>query len=184
MTQFDNPLDNIKIASHCPAEWNEMTGDMMKRYCGECKLDVYKLSGMTRSEAENLLTNSEGRLCVRFYRRADGTVLTKDCPVGWRLLKKQVSKTAAAVFSMIGGLCGGLFVFNSLSNKTTPPETKIEIQAPARGDELYVPTSVLEMTGSKQTINQPKEKDELLIEFVGVQLMPAEETPPKKKKRK
>lgn len=184
MDKFDIPLNNIKIASPCPADWNAMVGDERKRYCGECKLNVYNLSGMTRREAENLLINSEGRLCVRFYQRADGTVLTRDCPVGWQALKKRVSKTATAVFSVIGGLFGGFFAVNSLKNELTTPETKLEIQTPVYGNELYVPTSVFEITGSKQTINEKKEKDELLTEYVGMRLMPAEEVAPKKKVRK
>jgi hypothetical protein len=36
------------------------------------------------AEAERLVVEKEGRLCVRFHRRADGTVLTRDCPVGLR----------------------------------------------------------------------------------------------------
>jgi hypothetical protein len=53
--------------------------------------------------------NAEGgRLCVRFYKRADGTVLTKDCPVGWQALKKRISKTATAFVSLLFGLLGGL----------------------------------------------------------------------------
>ena len=73
-----------------------------------------RLSDMTRREAENLLIISEGRLCVRYFRRADGTVLTKDCPVGWQAVKRRVSKIATAAFSMIAGLFSGLVAFNSL----------------------------------------------------------------------
>lgn len=80
---FTDPLKNIRVAAPCPADWNEMYGDERKRFCSECKLNVYNLSGMTRREAERLIVNAEGRLCVRFFRRADGTVLTKNCPVGW-----------------------------------------------------------------------------------------------------
>lgn len=187
MSKFDNPLNNIKIASPCPTDWDTMTGDERRRYCGECKLNVYNLSGMTRREAENLLMNAEGRLCVRFYRRADGTVLTKDCPVGWRALKKRASKAAVAVFSMLGGIFGGIFAFGSLRNETTTPETKIEIKTPAYGDELYVPTSAFEMNNSEQAYKKEKEKiekEELLTESVGMWVVPAEESALKKKKRK
>jgi hypothetical protein len=108
MRKFTNPLDNIHIASPCKADWNAMTGDERKRHCAECKLNVYNLSGMTRTEAENFLINSEGRVCVRFYRRADGSVLTKDCPVGWQAFKQRVSKTAAAFASLVFGVVSGL----------------------------------------------------------------------------
>lgn len=108
MNNFTNPLNNLKIASPCSANWDEMVGDTSKRFCGECSLNVYNLSGMSKTEAENLLNNAEGRLCVRFYQRADGTVLTKDCPVGWAAIKQRVSKTAAAFASLIIGLVSGL----------------------------------------------------------------------------
>ncbi len=112
MRKFTNPLDNIHVASPCSANWNEMYGNDRKRFCGDCKLNVYNLSDMTRQEAENLLMNSEGRLCVRFFRRADGTVLTKNCPVGWQAVKRRVSRVATAVFSMITGVFGGIFAFS------------------------------------------------------------------------
>lgn len=107
-----SPLNNIKIASPCSANWDEMLGDNRKRFCGECKLNVYNLSGMTKEEAENLLIETEGRLCVRFYKRSDGTILTQDCPVGWARIKKNLSRAATAVFSLIVGLFAGIFAFN------------------------------------------------------------------------
>lgn len=107
-TKCSNPLDNIKVASPCSQDWGAMIGSERKRYCGECKLNVYNLSGMTLTEAENLIQNSEGRLCVRFYRRDDGTILTQDCPVGWRAVKMRATKMATAFASLIVGLIGGL----------------------------------------------------------------------------
>ena len=59
-----------------------MEGDDRVRFCGECELNVYNLSSMTEDEALKLVEEREGRLCVRFYQREDGTVLTSDCPVG------------------------------------------------------------------------------------------------------
>ncbi|HKS17205.1 MAG TPA: hypothetical protein VJU16_07820 [Planctomycetota bacterium] len=60
-----------------------MTGDDRVRYCSDCKLNVYNFSGMTRREVSELIQLEEGRLCVRFYRRKDGTLVTRDCPVRW-----------------------------------------------------------------------------------------------------
>jgi hypothetical protein len=110
MSNYDSPLENIRIASPCSADWNAMQGDDRKRYCGECKLNVYNLSGMTRYDAEHLLRLSEGRLCVRYFQRADGTVLTRDCPVGWARVKQRVSVLAATVFSLAVSLFAGIFV--------------------------------------------------------------------------
>src|SRR5262245_23715322 len=75
-------LDSLTVASPCPASWDEMEGDGRVRHCSLCQQHVYDLSGMTRSEAEDLLLRTEDRLCIRFYRRKDGTVMTRDCPEG------------------------------------------------------------------------------------------------------
>jgi hypothetical protein len=116
MNKFSNPLDGVRIASPCAADWNKMIGDERRRHCAECKLNVYNLSEMTQTEAENFLINAEGRVCLQIFRRNDGTVLTKDCPVGWQALKKKVSRTAAAVFALIMGIFGGLLSLESLKS--------------------------------------------------------------------
>ncbi len=117
MSRFDSPLSSLAIASPCSADWNEMYGDGRKRFCRDCKLNVYNLSGMTRYDAENLLRLSEGRLCVRYFLRADGTILTEDCPVGWAKIKQRVSVIATAAFSMIVSLFGSLFVVSLFSRR-------------------------------------------------------------------
>lgn len=110
MSNYDSPLENIRIASPCSANWNEMQGNDRKRFCGDCKLSVYNLSGMTRYDAEHLLRLSEGRLCVRYFQRADGTILTRDCPVGWGRMKQRASILAATVFSLVVSLFAGVFI--------------------------------------------------------------------------
>jgi hypothetical protein len=94
-----------------------MIGTDRKRFCGQCKLNVYNLSGMTLPEAEELLTQSEGRLCVRYYRRADGTILTKDCPVGWAKVKERVSRVATAALSLLMTLFAGVGLMTFFSKK-------------------------------------------------------------------
>src|SRR5829696_3626825 len=106
---FVNSIDDIRIASPSRSDRNEMYGDDRHRFCGECKLNVYNLSGMTRDDAETVVMNAEGRLCVRFFRRSDGTVITKDCPVGWRAVKQRASRTAVALSSVVIGFLAGIF---------------------------------------------------------------------------
>ena len=120
MTRFDNPLENVRIASPCSAQWEDMYGDDRMRFCGECKLNVYNLSGMTKYDAENLFRLSEGRVCVRYYQRPDGTILTKDCPVGWARVKERMSVFAAAVLSLAISLFGVIFVASTFFKKTYP----------------------------------------------------------------
>jgi hypothetical protein len=79
-----------------------MVGDDRVRFCQECRLHVYNLSAMRRQEAEALVANREGRVCFRLYRRADGTVLTQDCPVGLRAARRKLA-------FVLGGLAAALF---------------------------------------------------------------------------
>jgi hypothetical protein len=72
-------LDVIDVATPCPTDWETMRGNDRVRFCNQCSLHVYNLSAMTRVDAERLISTTEGRLCVKFYRRADGTVVTDDC---------------------------------------------------------------------------------------------------------
>lgn len=88
-------LGNVRVAAPCKASWERMEGDARVRHCEACKHSVYNLSGMTRSEAEALVSQSEGRLCVRFYRRPDGTMLTQNCPVGTMAIRKRMATTLA-----------------------------------------------------------------------------------------
>jgi len=83
-------LERLRIASPCKADWEQMKGDDRVRFCGSCNKNVYNLSGMRRDEATALVQGRRGEVCVRMYRRADGTVLTADCPVGSR--KKNVRR--------------------------------------------------------------------------------------------
>jgi hypothetical protein len=94
-------LERVRVASRCTADWEEMLGDERVRFCPQCSLNVYDLSAMTRGEAEELIARREGRLCARLYRRADGTVLTRDCPVGLRAVVHRVSRMAGAALSAI-----------------------------------------------------------------------------------
>ncbi len=116
MTKFTNPLENIKIASPCSADWETMIGDARKRFCGDCRQNVYNLSGMSRSEAENLLIQSEGRVCVRYFRRTDGTVLTKDCPIGVAAIKKQLSRFWTAAVSLAFTFFAGIGITSYFAN--------------------------------------------------------------------
>jgi hypothetical protein len=75
-------LENIRVATPCRADWNQMTGDERTRHCGDCKKNVYNLSHMTRDEAEALILEKEGKLCARYFQRHDGTILLKDCSIG------------------------------------------------------------------------------------------------------
>ncbi len=97
-------LDQVQVASPCTADWNQMTGDDRTRHCGACQKNVYNLSGMTRAEAEALLIERNGDLCVRYYQRHDGTILLADCAVGVQRKRDRRRTVARAAAIVAGGL--------------------------------------------------------------------------------
>ncbi len=101
-------LDDVRVASPCHERWDAMTGDDQVRFCGGCQKNVYNLSAMTREAAEALIHEREGRLCVRFYRRADGTVLTADCAVGVRRKRVRVAVAVSAVAALAAGAAASM----------------------------------------------------------------------------
>jgi hypothetical protein len=101
-------LEGLQVASPCTASWEDMAGTERVRYCRQCRLRVYNLSAMSRTDAEQFIHQREGRTCVRFYRRADGTMLTDDCPVGLRAMRGTARRSWAA---LIAGLASVLALF-------------------------------------------------------------------------
>ena len=90
-------IDELDVASPCPANWNEMKGGDRVRFCSGCKKNVYNLSAMTRAQAVALVHELEPEgFCGRFFRRADGTMLTADCPVGLAEKLRRKSRRAFA----------------------------------------------------------------------------------------
>jgi hypothetical protein len=88
---------NLEIASPCRESWDRMRGDERVRFCGRCSLHVYDLSALSEPEALHLVKKTEGKVCVRFYQRRDGTILTRDCPVGWARLHQSLLGVNALV---------------------------------------------------------------------------------------
>jgi len=97
-------LDRVTIAAPCPADWDQMPGTDQVRHCTQCNRNVYNLSSMTRREAEALLRETEGQICARLYRRADGTILTGNCPAGLRTIGRRISRVAGATMSAVATL--------------------------------------------------------------------------------
>jgi hypothetical protein len=114
MAQFTDPLSNVRVAVPCRADWERMRGNERVRFCDQCSMNVYNLSNMTRKDAEALILSTEGRLCVRYYHRVDGSILTDNCPVGLRALKRRVSGFSRAVVSSVLSFFAGMAVLAGL----------------------------------------------------------------------
>jgi hypothetical protein len=136
-------LDDMLVASPCSVPWDSMSGDGRVRYCSQCDQHVYNLSGMTVEQATELVRDNDWQLCVRFYRRWDGTVMTADCPAGLvRLGKSYGWLTGAAAAMLALGLSlmllmvSGFLVRNPFvtQGKPCPPSLRPQV-APAGQDK-------------------------------------------------
>jgi len=102
-----------------------MTGDDRIRRCGMCALDIYNISEMSSQEVTDLIRNREGRICIHIYRRADGTVQTRDCPSGLRILGRKTKRAATAVAAAILGLVS--ITYSQRKSTAKPKLVKPEI---------------------------------------------------------
>lgn len=114
-------LGHIRIASPCDADWDDMIGDERKRFCAGCSKDVFNLSAMTGAEAEALLS-AEKNLCVRLYRRTDGTVLTADCPVGVSRRRRRYVGLTALALGILGGAAMTFFTTATQGKMPSPDD--------------------------------------------------------------
>ena len=122
-----SPL-RLKVASPCSADWSSMEGDDTCRFCSLCQKNVYNLAGLSDAESRQLMEDHDGSVCVRFYQRSDGTVLTSNCPVGAadgrRRIRKRVTALAFAGFVTAGiwNIARQATSSQTTSSQTEPPK--------------------------------------------------------------
>jgi hypothetical protein len=100
-------LESIHVADPCPVSWELMNGSGRVRHCSHCNQNVYDLSSLTAEQAAKFVQEASGSVCIRFYRRADGTVITEDCsPLrALRRLRRKIYKVGVAAASLLGFAC-------------------------------------------------------------------------------
>lgn len=97
-------LGQVHVQAPCPERWDEMNGTDRRRFCDLCQKDVHNLSAMTRLEAEAFLEDSTDKdVCVTFYRRRDGKIMTTDCGPGQSRRAQLRKKSAWAGASILAG---------------------------------------------------------------------------------
>jgi hypothetical protein len=104
----DLRLQQITIASPCEESWDAMRGDERVRHCERCDLNVYNFASMTADEVTELLDSTGGRLCGRIYKRRDGTILLRDCPVGLAAVRRKVVRWAAVAAALLVSTAAGI----------------------------------------------------------------------------
>lgn len=104
MSDLMPDLDSIVIENPCKVDWNSMTGDEKTRFCGQCKLNVHNISEMEDEEIRELFKTSSDsnskQLCLRMYKRPDGTVVRRNCQFKVRQLKKALHRSVASIVGL------------------------------------------------------------------------------------
>lgn len=72
-------LARLKVVGPCDQRWEQMQGTDSVRRCAACDQNVYNLEAMSRAEIEDMLIFTDGKPCTRLRRRADGTIVTREC---------------------------------------------------------------------------------------------------------
>jgi hypothetical protein len=91
-------IDGLEIATPCEVAWDSLAGDARVRHCGKCRQNVYNIEAMTRGDALRLVAAREGRVCLRIFRRPDGTVVTADC---WSRLRAARARGFGAFLAIL-----------------------------------------------------------------------------------
>jgi hypothetical protein len=147
-----------------------MHGNERVRFCGECSLNVYNLSNMTKRDAEALILKTEGRLCVRYYHRSDGSILTSNCPVGLQAFKRRVSGISKAIASSVLSFFAGMAVLAGLQgaqnslNSTTEVGIDLIDPVPLVEDETAPPppAEMIAVMGTIAAVSQKQQRQMIL----------------------
>src|SRR5688500_9952744 len=126
--RFSGDLKRIRIATPCSARWEEMEGTDRERFCRLCSRHVYNFSALSPAEIQQLVQQREGRLCARFYQRADGTMLTADCPHALERLQRRLAVLVGSAVTMIGLSFSLMTSANSAETSGRPNRLKAETQ--------------------------------------------------------
>lgn len=161
MTQKDeikSIVDGLRIASPCPMDWDAMqrTPEEAVRFCGQCSKNVYNIAQMSTKDAALLLQKAQANqtsACMQLYRRADGTVITDDCPVGLRRIRDFWRKAKAGTAAAVALVFAGLPSFSQSApsgQKATGAQSKCQKPAPDQNVEMGKPMAPANQANTPQ----------------------------------
>jgi len=135
-------LDALEVETPCAVPWDSMQGDNRVRYCGHCRQNVYNIEALPRAEAVRLVSVREGRPCIRFYRRRDGTVVTADCWARLRAARRRGLLAFTAMLIAVGAIqlaamVTGLANLGRTTGSPPPGPDAHEVRGKSRNMGLY-----------------------------------------------
>jgi hypothetical protein len=143
--KFD--VNTLRIATPCPMSWDQMAGDDRARHCLKCGLNVFNISEMTPIQVTELVRQTEGRFCAKLYRRADGTVLTRDCPVGVRTRRQRIARMATAALAAVMSAFSFSFAQKDAKDKIDGAKLNPAVSS-EKGDALRLLGTMMDPNGA------------------------------------
>ena len=155
MSDFRFSLDTIEVPIPCAVPWESMRGSDRVRHCGQCRQNVYQLSEMSRDEAEALIRRMEGKLCVQFYRRGDGSMVTRDC-AAVRLSRAVRTARTFVVFGVLSVLSALSFPWIAQLYQAWATEKEKERQSRLGGEACFpLPSKTPEIAPPPREVPKP-----------------------------
>ena len=96
----------LEVLAPCTEDWNGMSGNDAVRFCSRCSQNVYNLSAMAAAEVRALVEGP--RVCVRFFTRGDGTVVTRSCAPMLQAARRRLVALAAGLGPLAVGFWGSI----------------------------------------------------------------------------
>lgn len=137
-------LNLIEIPKPCEVPWDSMKGNDRIRFCDQCSKNVYNISDMSESQAMKLLIDSEGKVCISMLKRADGTIVSDNCPPILRPVRNSYRKLAAVISAAIALACSHASAFAADAKKNDKGASQAnaakkdaaceKVKAPAKAD--------------------------------------------------
>ncbi len=134
----------LEIVKPCEASWAEMKGTLSQRHCQSCDKSVHNFAAMTSKAIEKIVFESDGRMCARIVRRADGSLVTAE---------PTTTPHASRAASLLVGVA--LSTGAALADEPNPNDAKAIVSGSVRGYEgkpLTYPAHVLFISNGQSVV--------------------------------
>lgn len=153
-------LSLIEIPKPCEVPWASMKGNDRVRFCGQCSKNVYNISALSEKQAMKLLIDNEGKVCISMLKRADGTIVSDNCPPILRPVRNSFRRLAAVYAAFTAFACNQIDAFAGDFNKNAEKRASQaqksavkEGQSPEKGG-CAVDTLIVKPSGGK-AVSEP-----------------------------
>ena len=173
-------VNSLRIASPCEVPWSSMAGDDRMRHCAQCDRKVYMVARMSAEEVVDLIQSSERMPCLQLWRRADGTVITADCPVGLRRLRSRRRKRLIVAAALTGLLAGSGVWYRHRAETLGRCIPAVRLGGAPRFGGVIDDTGVAEPVVPPQMKPRPERRPHPLMGKVKAQVQPPKGEKPKR----